>query len=715
MDFYDVPVADTYSFSRFHWFDMPKNDSSVVKVIAVSSKEASYWVVAYAIIVTLIFAAVTRMAVDLVLAFLPLKGSGNRVIMLVAFYNANNPTTAALLMSDYCRHALFNTKVKQGTKKTRKVDWNTLQCALTLMAIAGALIGASTAAQFLVSGRQLIERHATRVNRNVLFYPNFVAAQTSGTLLDQLKPIRGSAGYQALGRYETSRKNLDQRVRVDTIELPRVDNGRMIQFYYTFELTGYEMGLQNAALLKYGVNGTCKTSYAGYSANGTRDYWNIWPDYRDADYPNGYRDAYNPIDEQLMAPFIGDNPLPKQSKETIRKNGYIFSFTPHTEYRLALTENLDDPWYMTEQNPDYNATDKLGRYAYGGKLRIKRGRPTLDCVQHDNFTLGENTIYNVNDLRTLPGLKLSNLLRDKVFPQEFGAPVVSLLARLLAYNGVASTTYFDPPRRMITADKASLSEDFKRLVAVSFLYSREAARNVALLYSTLDGKGLENVAEVNGTVPYEDADIILESAKVAALSVPVLLVTPIVCIVVWILVLIRRYCIQPAARTDNEGPLARLNLNTIGLQATQLYRCLDEVLSNTKKWSGRLSMTPYIEEVVVDKNKKRDSGDATEAGQALYNTGQDDNEPFVLPKLVPVERAQYSSPPPKDSKMLCTEEETQPTNSDPKSPAVRVDSEGRTLKQDGTFDLVITNRKRPKSTTIPSTVTWDHVRHDVDS
>jgi hypothetical protein len=126
-------------------------------------------------------------------------------------------------------------------------------------------------------------------------------------------------------------------------------------------------------------------------------------------------------------------------------------------------------------------------------------------------------------------------------------------------------------------------------------------------------------------------------------------------------------------------------------------------------------MTPYIEEVVVDKNKKRESDDATEAGQALHNTGQDDNEPFVLPKLVPVETAQSSSPPPKDSKMLCTEEENQPADSDPKSPTVRVDSEGRALKGDGTFDLVITNRKRPKSTTIPPTVTWDHVRHDVDS
>ncbi|KAF8247529.1 hypothetical protein K440DRAFT_628770 [Wilcoxina mikolae CBS 423.85] len=694
MDFYNSPVPGTFMTNRFHWFDMQKNDSSVVKVIAVSSREAGYWLVAYTMIVTLIFAAVTRMAIDLILAFLPLKGSGNRVIMLVAFYNANNPTTAALLMSDYCRRAIFNTREK--SRKGRKVDWSTLQCALMLMAIAVALIGASAAAQFLVSGRQLIERRATRANPNALFYPNFALADSEGgQVLDKLKPIRGSAAYQTLGRYETSRSNLAKRVRVNTTELPRDNGRRMQQFDYSYGITGYEMGLQLAAELIYNVTGSCKTDYSGYSAVNDRDYWMLWPGDWGEIAPNGYRDAYNPKDEQEMTPFMGNNLKPNQTNDSIKKDGYIYSLTPHTEWRLSTSDNVDDPWYSTEVNPDYNSSVNF----YGGQVRTKRGRPVLMCVQHDSYTLGKHTVYHPDDLKTIPDLKLSVLLRDIVIPYELGPPTVALLARNLGANSVASSTYYDLSSRVINAGIATLEEDFGRLVSLSFLYARETARNLPLLYSTLDGKGLQNVAKVNGSVPYEYADIILESAEVAALSVKVLVITPIICVVVWILVIVRKNFFQPKARTDNSGPLARLNLHTIGLQATQLYRCLDEELSGRRKWSGRLSMTPYIKE--LDYGRRR--GDDSAAEEALGDQ-QEDPEPFVLPKLVQVE--EVSSPQPESS------DERPTAGSEPKLPtAVRINSDGRSVTGDQTFDLVMTRRRRPPST--QSYVGWSHVQHNV--
>ncbi|KAF8544751.1 hypothetical protein BDD12DRAFT_438401 [Trichophaea hybrida] len=655
-------------------------DSSVVKVIAVSSRESGYWVVAYTMIVTLIFAAVTRMAIDLILAFLPLKGSGNRVIMLVAFYNANNPTTAALLMLDYCRRAIFNTREKTR-KGPRKADWSTLQCAFMLMAIAGALIGASAAAQFLVSARQLVERRATRANPNALFYPNFaLAEQTGGQMLDKLKPIRGSAAYQTLGR----------------------DNGRrMQQFDYSYGITGYEMGLQLAAELIYNVTGSCKTDYSGYSAVGARDYWMLWPGYWGEIYPNptGYSDAYNPKDEQEMTPFLGNNLKPNQTNESIKKDGYIYSITPHTEWRLSTSNNTDDPWYSTEVNPDYNATLN----PYGGQVRTKRGRPVLMCVQHDSYTLGKHTVYHPDDLKTIPDLKLSVLLRDIVIPYELGPPTVTLLARNLDANSVASSTYYDLSSRVINAGIATLKEDFERLVSLSFLYARETARNLPLLYSALDGKGLDNVAMVNGSVPYEYADIMLESAEVATLSVRVLVITPIVCIVAWILVIIRKNFFQPKARTDNEGPLARLNLHTIGLQATQLYRCLDEVLSGRRKWSGRLSMTPYIKELNEDHRR----GDNSAAEEALSGQGnEEEDEPFVLPKLVPVDEI------PGTSSQAEFRDEKSTAGLEPRSPtAVQINSDGRSVTREQTFDLIMTRQRRPIST--QSYVGWRHVQHDV--
>ncbi|KAF8248520.1 hypothetical protein K440DRAFT_642558 [Wilcoxina mikolae CBS 423.85] len=158
----------------------------------------------------------------------------------MAFYNSNNPTTAILLMINYCCRALFD--ATRDNKHT--VDWSTL--------------------------------------RAYPYFPNFTLADTTGDqqLLDMLKPIRASAPFLALGRYETSLKNLGNRVHVNVTELPREQNhnGRMIQFDYTYMLTGYEMGLQNAQL-KYNVTGFCKTDYSGYSAVGDSDYWMLWPGY----------------------------------------------------------------------------------------------------------------------------------------------------------------------------------------------------------------------------------------------------------------------------------------------------------------------------------------------------------------------------------------------------------------------------------------------------
>jgi len=687
MDFYDTPGI--YALNRYKWFDLPREDGSFVKVIAVSSKESIYWIIAYAIMVALIFAAVSRLVVDLVLTFLPLKGSGNRVVMLVAFYNANNPTTAILLMIDYCRRALFNPTIANQ----HAVDWSTLRCALALIGTAVALIAATTTAQFLVSGQQLIERHAAKVYP---FYPDFTRALTESVLLDALKPIRASAGFMALGRFEPSLKQLVDRVHIDTEELPR-DNGRqMLRFNYGWEITGYEMGLQNAANLKLGVSGSCRTDYSGFSANATRDYWNIWPNYRAEGYPNGYQDAYNPIDEQLMPPFLGDNFLPSQNSTTVRNDGYIFSFTPHTEYRLSLTENLDDPWYLTEHNPDYSATDKLGKYAYGGKLRVKRGRPTLNCVLRDNYTLdGTDQIVNfVYDLKKLRGLKLSSLLRDNVFPQEFGISVIAFLARSLGTSSLASSIYWDPSIRMFTADKASLKEDFTKLVSIAFLYSREVARNTVLLYPTLEGKGLENVANVNGSVPYEYSDIILDNSEVAALSVKALVITPTVCVFVWILVLIRRFLIRPKAipMSENSGS-ARLNLHTIGLQATQLDWCLDEEVSGQRKWSGRLSMTPYIKEVEEDR---------------WNGQNQPEKDAFVLPKLVQLE-ADVANNTSDDAKEKPDGSEASPAE---KGYLLRVDSDGRALSG-AQYDLVLTNRRLQSSQQdVSSMVRWGDVQNN---
>ncbi|KAF8248521.1 hypothetical protein K440DRAFT_642559 [Wilcoxina mikolae CBS 423.85] len=170
-------------------------------------------------------------------------------------------------------------------------------------------------------------------------------------------------------------------------------------------------------------------------------------------------------------------------------------------------------------------------------------------------------------------------LRDKVFSYELGPPTIALLARNLGTNAASSSMNYDLLAQVINAGSVSLEQDLRKLVDVSFLYAREVARNTVLLYLALDGKGIEDVAKVNGSVPYAYSDIILDSDKVASLSVKVLVITP------------------------------------------SLYRCLDEAVSGQKKWSGRLSMTPYIKEM---------------GGDLVHDENQQEEEPFVVPMILKV-------------------------------------------------------------------------------
>ncbi|KAI5811903.1 hypothetical protein BZA77DRAFT_376507 [Pyronema omphalodes] len=663
MEFYNQPVPGTYTVDWKQWFDLPNEDGTFIKVIAVTTQQANYWVVAYSIIVKLIFAAVFQMVVDLVLIYFPLKNFGNRIIMLVAFYNAHNPSTAAVMMFNYIYLSIFSTgertedrnpitvavimfnyirrlifrigsiigniiriilriitrnkfgngigKKNAGPRKhLRKVDWSTFNAALALMLIAVTVIGATSAAQFVVSAKQLTKRHATRASLGSIFYPNFteVLASTNmnTTAFSKIKPIRSSAGFQALGRYETSRMRLADRVKLQTIEGMSGQNVTR-EYIYSYNLTGYEMGLQYAPTLLYKVTGNCKTDYSMYSINpnGDRDWYESYP---------GFSEGFTPFEQERMMPFLNTNPWQQydsskkiiyQSTDEIARNGYMFTIIPYTAGRFTTkrTTNIRDPWYLTEETPTFNASVTGYRFQGGrfGFYRVKRGRPGLRCLQHDEFTLNGVTVRNAGLLQNLPSLRISKFLRDDVLATEFGTAPLVQLTRNLGYNSLASAVFYDPPAGTFDVSQANMTEDMFKLVALSFLYSREAVRNIPLLYSAIKDSGLDipNLAAVNGVVPYENADIILETSEVAALSVLVLIITPIICAVVWLLVVVRRLGLQPvpAPHSNIHGPLNRLKLHSVGLHATQLYRLIDESFGKYRKFSGRLSTTSYIKEV----------------------------------------------------------------------------------------------------------------------
>ena len=614
---------------------MPLADGQLQTVIAVTTKEANYWIIAYTILLTSIFAAVAKLISGFVLTYAPLRGRGNRHVALVTFFNAGSPLTAATQMVQYAYLAVG------GSLRAGKwaVNWDTFRFATILCSIAVANIVASQVSKFVVGGNKLVVRHAARANPQAMFYPaNVPPSSPAAALSFQLvQPLRAAAAYQALGRLQSSQANVDKALKITSTNGSSAD-GPTFQLEYSYTITGADFGLQLASGLNFHVSGHCETRWDWVEiASNNSDGYPLW-DFGGWETNTLYDTAW--VDKEKENPpwvnIIISNDTVEMTKA---KRSYAFVFVPNVSHRKSPVPNTVDPWYMTEDNPP----DPLNRTTdTPTPYRVRRARPPISCYQNDTWSLGDTRVYHVDDLRTLPGLKLSDFVRDTLFPIELATPAIIQVGNNLGYTQLSSSLEQTVNQKFIYASRCNATRDIQRLVQISFLASREIVRNTVLLYSTLQGQTvLSNSAAVNGEVPDAYADFILESKDVAALSVTTLLTVPIICALLWFIILVRGKLNYGMMKAKNTGALSRHNLRMIALQASQLYRYLDEQISGKCRWSGRTTMTPFIQDI-EDDFPEDDCSSIEELPVSVGGLGRrvtsdhDSTSSFIKPKLVKV-------------------------------------------------------------------------------
>ena len=559
MDSYSEPAFLT---SRTQWFQIARPDGRLTTVIAVSSEESKYWIVAYGILVGMNFAAIAKLATSLVLASFPLGGSGNLCAMLVSFCNANSPTTAIIQIAQYIRHVLFPYRRRNG----RAVDWPTVRSGLCLVFLSLSMVGSWATAKFLVSGNTLIVRRAARVK---IFYPS-PACPGSLDQFVEVQSVRTAAALQAVSRVSTAKEMMSEGVHT-SFTITNTTDGPSLSFRWDYSLTGMDMGLLEAPNLKYSVSGQCDTRYNWLdTTQPNRDIYLNFGDRMLADEAN--------FDEGDRPPWVSVFPRSRALALSKTNHGYEFSMTPKTVYRASSYSNPDDIWYMTEENPGFSNETGLVVWPY----RVRRGRPSLHCWQNDTWSMNGITVYSVDNLKDIPGLQLSTFLRDTVFPREFAVPPIVPISNHLGYAALESSTYVSPNEGYISAQFASAAGDLGRLAGVSFVWSREVVRDLL---------SVSSLFAVQTIVPIEAAEFIAESPNVAALSVLTLVTTPSVCVLLWLIVLICGKMGYGRAKAPNYRVVSRYHLST----TTLAPRYYEEVSSNGRpKWSRRTSMTPFI-------------------------------------------------------------------------------------------------------------------------
>jgi len=733
MEFYNQPGPKTYVPDRLRWFEMPLEDGRSRKVIAVSTEEAVYWTIAYTIILASTFAAIAKLVTVFVLAFAQLRGRGNRHVMLVTFYNAGSPLTAATQMAQYAYQAVFNSRLNG----TWSINWDSLYFAIILASIAGANIIIAHTATLLVGGKTLVVRNAARANPAAIYYPEMVSDNDPQIreAFELVQPVRATAAYQALGRLEASKANVEKAVNISIVNGTN-DNGTTFELKYSYSINGSDLGLQLAPRLVYSVSGGCRTEYnwlvtAGFNNS---DTYPLWGNINDTYLSNPTYTTAKVDAESDNPPWLNIVPESNATERSEANHGYEFAIVPNTSHRKSPVPNVDDPWYITEDNPEYvNANDSTRISLQLSPYRVRRGRPPVRCWQNDTWSLGNNKVYSVVDLPKLPGLQLSTFLRDTVFQREFAAPPLIQTGNNLGYAMVNSAMDTVVTKKTIYASRCNATRDIERLIQISFVASREVVRNTVLLYPTLYKQpNLTNLAAgSNGKVPDEYADFILDNKDVAALRISTMLSVPAVCIILWGIILIRGKLNYGVMKAKNAGALSRHNLRLIAFQASQLYRYLDEEISGVRRWSGRTTMAPYIRNIKDDRGSELVAGDGARADDLEGESpdkflpmsvdgprkkiGSDCNRtsPFIRPKLMRVPSSPTTPALPGEKDQAATQ--TTPATKSRLSTLIDMVCFWRSKEgeEDGKYELVMTRYWQRELKSNDMYIDFDEIRNDL--
>ena len=615
-------------------------------VIAVTASEARYWIIAYTVLVGILFTALSKLFTALVLALYPENESPNLEVLLVAYYNAGSPIDALGCLCAFAVKALrcdlkgelrkcmrsvccccwLSTTPSPHPRKGCRANWKTLRYCLMLAGFSGLLIAGNLVNKFVVNGSRLVVRNAARVNPDAIYYSE--VPQNGFDLFFVVQPIWAAAAYQSVSRVAASEKiakliEMSNSTYLDDRGRPNVN----LNFSYT--IVGADMGLQYAPTLKYTVKGRCRTEYSWINtafneSDLEMDYYPLWN--RTDPGPIATEQAISdwalPTWLQAITQYLGPT-IPKL------EHGDEFALIPGVSHRQSDFPNNKDPWYLTEKSELNSSTPAVADR--GLAYQVRRGRPPLYCWQNVTWRLNGKTVYHVVDLEKL-GIRISPFLLS-VLQENFGSPTLVMLANFLGYAALASSMDTTPRPQAIRTERCSLFKDLERLIQISFVFSRDVVRNIVLLYSAQQDKiGLPNLAadKVTGRVPDSNGDFILESSDVAALSVRTLVAVPSLCLFFWAMVWL--LAITSDYEFSNKGCRARFNLRKIAFQAPQLYRYLDEEKSGSKRWSGRMS-TPYYES---DLEGSLPQSPAQQKPPNLDTVAQDDEKSqSIVPELVP--------------------------------------------------------------------------------
>ncbi|KAL8339332.1 hypothetical protein RB598_007586 [Gaeumannomyces tritici] len=436
---------------------------------------------------------------------------------------------------------------------------------LLLATIALTVFGVDKAMGVVVPGLVVLGAVAP-ADQDSVYYPVPSEGDTDPAGSLRNFGLKAPAVMRALGSVEAAGATFRRRIEIATKGMGQWNNTESVQqVTYSYNVSGYEFGLQRGSMLKLQVNGSCRTEYGWLrEERPTADFYSLWDGKRNFSIPIDNTSIADAPKASFLIPDDRDSVV-----EAVRTGNMTFVILIWSSHRASISMG-SNPWYATEPR---GAAPKA---PYQAGFWIKRKRPVLSCWQKDTWSYGDQTVNSIYDLKNIPGIKIEQVLL-KVLEAALAVPLVVKLGNASGDSALRSRT--TSPNGVIDAGASSIKNDMERLVMASYVGTKNVFVDTTMYESNAGWPNM--LQDANGQAAAGAGNFVITSPEVLTFSLTGLIALA----TIFVFLLVTETLISVgASKLRRSGNLIQFK----ALTAIQLFRILFEPADANKvdkRWS----------------------------------------------------------------------------------------------------------------------------------
>ncbi|KAF8451382.1 hypothetical protein BDZ91DRAFT_750816 [Kalaharituber pfeilii] len=600
----DIPPDAYLTWTKFTFPD--EHDGKIA--IAMSESHGRMTIALYTLLITVIFSVIWDILLSLiVLLYTPKHMTRTNYITMIATWNSSDHLHAIPVLLKHALKIFWEILRKDNVTESTWKSFG-LDAVILLLALGG---WGGSLAMGLKFPELLVIRNAAPINPASVFYPNFTDPNAVFVIAQYNRRI-ATQTIATVDRYEAKIK---ERVKV-TINDPTNDsNEQRYKIYYSYNVSGLDMGLQHLSHLTLHVHGQCnfEDSWYNKSRSGFADErYNLDAGYWEAYivWPNNTRDEF--IEDFVYYDVLGSVPISRRHPPfakflspnyTITAGGNTinqetgrsyYSIVPSTATRMSYTAS-EDAWYATQ-----NQSSKGLRAEY--PYEIKFGRPPLKCWEVNDWSYkswrGKMAhLFNTTADGPRAPIILPPAIKE-ILSTQLVIPAIVSLGKSIVASALKSATQTIGPDNVIDAGSSSAEEDMRRLILAAFLATRDIFRETVMAQNAdASIKSSNGLITADGGYLEGTGDFIVASRTVVALDFTQMILVPAILVCLLLISVGVRLTRKMTKLDGKPGRFRRFALYASGLQASQLYRLLDLALARRGRepiWSNEKGWVPFV-------------------------------------------------------------------------------------------------------------------------